>query len=110
MNAIELIEKAAANNPAQEVKTTLSKVLPKRLVEYFIELNVFENKPLRQLNKREIENISSALHSWEIKPNGTEGYRTAEATIGGVDTNYLSSKTMEARDIQGFTLLVSVLM
>ncbi|MEZ8627753.1 NAD(P)/FAD-dependent oxidoreductase [Vibrio cyclitrophicus] len=101
LNTIELIEKATANNPAQEVKTTLSKVLPKRLVEYFIELNVFENKPLRQLNTREIENISSALHSWEIKPNGTEGYRTAEATIGGVDTNYLSSKTMEARDIPG---------
>ncbi|MGR5165514.1 NAD(P)/FAD-dependent oxidoreductase, partial [Vibrio owensii] len=60
-----------------------------------------ENKPLRQLNKREIDNISSTLHSWEIKPNGTEGYRTAEATIGGVDTNYLSSKTMEARDVPG---------
>ncbi|ODM55865.1 hypothetical protein BC455_23325 [Vibrio harveyi] len=101
LSVLELLEKAMVNNPAQELKTTLSRVLPKRLVDYFIDLNVFDNKPLRQLNKREIEEINTILHCWEIKPNGTEGYRTAEATIGGVDTNCLSSKTMEAKDIPG---------
>ncbi|MFC5079198.1 Ferredoxin--NADP reductase [Vibrio thalassae] len=100
-NVIELVEKSIVDNPAQEIKTTLSKILPKRLVEYFIEMSVFENKPLRQLNRREIDTISTALHSWEIKPNGTEGYRTAEATTGGVDTKYLSSKTMEASHVPG---------
>ncbi len=101
LSVLELLEKAMVNNPAQELKTTLSRVLPKRLVDYFIDLNVFNNKPLRQLNKREIEDINTILHCWEIKPNGTEGYRTAEATIGGVDTSGLSSKTMEAKDIPG---------
>ncbi|TMX78095.1 NAD(P)/FAD-dependent oxidoreductase [Photobacterium damselae] len=100
-NALEFLEKAIAKNPIQELKTALSKLLPKRLVEYFIELNVFENKPLRQFNKKQIEDIALNLHNWKIKPNGTEGYRTAEATLGGVDTNELSSKTMECKSIKG---------
>ncbi len=100
-NALEFLEKAIAKNPIQELKTALSKLLPKRLVEYFIELNIFENKPLRQFNKKQIEDIALNLHNWKIKPNGTEGYRTAEATLGGVDTNELSSKTMECKSIKG---------
>ncbi|WP_337164524.1 NAD(P)/FAD-dependent oxidoreductase [Vibrio fluvialis] len=100
-NALAFLEKAIAKNPIQELKTALSKLLPKRLVEYFIELNVFENKPLRQFNKKQIEDIALNLHNWKIKPNGTEGYRTAEATLGGVDTNELSSKTMECKSIKG---------
>lgn len=100
-DALEFLEKALVNNPSQELKTTLSKLLPKRLIEYFIELNVFENKPLRQFNRKQIEEIALNLHNWKIKPNGTEGYRTAEATLGGVDTNELSSKTMECKSIKG---------
>ncbi|WP_440878446.1 NAD(P)/FAD-dependent oxidoreductase [Vibrio natriegens] len=100
-NALEFLEKSIAKNPSQELKTALSKLLPKRLVEYFIELNVFENKPLRQFNKKQIEDIALNLHNWKLKPNGTEGYRTAEATLGGVDTNELSSKTMECKSIKG---------
>ncbi|CAH8193135.1 NAD(P)/FAD-dependent oxidoreductase [Vibrio metschnikovii] len=100
-NALEFLEKAITKNPAQELKTALSKVLPKRLIDYFIELNVFENKPLRQFNKKQIEDVALNLHNWKIKPNGTEGYRTAEATLGGVDTNELSSKTMECKSIKG---------
>ncbi|WP_017189928.1 NAD(P)/FAD-dependent oxidoreductase [Vibrio harveyi] len=100
-NALKFLEEAIAKNPIQELKTALSKLLPKRLVEYFIELNVFENKPLRQFNKKQIEVIALNLHNWKIKPNGTEGYRTAEATLGGVDTNELSSKTMECKSIKG---------
>jgi len=49
------------------------------------------------------------LHNWVIKPNGTEGYRTAEVTLGGVDTNYVSSKTFEAKDVQGLFFIGEVL-
>ncbi len=100
-NTLAFLEQSINKNPAQELKTTLSKLLPKRLIEYFIEINAFENKPLRQLSKKQIEHITFTLHNWKIKPNGTEGYRTAEATLGGVDTNELSSKTMECKSVKG---------
>lgn len=51
---------------------------------------------LKQLNSREQETLVETLTNWRVQPNGTEGYRTAEVTLGGVDTNELSSRTMEA--------------
>jgi len=55
------------------------------------------DKPLQELSQARIEAISRQLQHWQIKPNGTEGYRTAEVTLGGVDTRDLSSKTMESK-------------
>ncbi|MDP5142884.1 NAD(P)/FAD-dependent oxidoreductase [Rheinheimera baltica] len=88
-------------HPEQEVKTALTKLLPKRLVEKLIELQVFTNQPLKALNPKTTKQIADSLHGYIFKPNGTEGYRTAEVTIGGVDTDYLSSKTMEAKQQPG---------
>lgn len=88
-------------HPEQEVKTALAKLLPKRLVEKLIELQVFTNQPLKALNPKTTKQIADSLHGYIFKPNGTEGYRTAEVTIGGVDTDYLSSKTMEAKQQPG---------
>ncbi|MUK37863.1 aminoacetone oxidase family FAD-binding enzyme [Aliivibrio fischeri] len=101
LDLADLLVQAIDKNPAQELKTMLSKVLPKRLVEIFIGLGDVTNCLLRQLTQKQIDHIAMTLHHWILKPNGTEGYRTAEATLGGVDTNYLSSKTMEARDVPG---------
>lgn len=97
----DILKKALETNPDQELKTVLSRELPKRLVEIFIGQNEIDNRPLRQLNHKQIESVSAKLHNWVLKLNGTEGYRTAEATIGGVDTNCLSSKTMEVRTVPG---------
>ncbi|MDP5188834.1 NAD(P)/FAD-dependent oxidoreductase [Rheinheimera baltica] len=88
-------------HPEQEVKTALAKLLPKRLVEKLLELQVFTNQPLKALNPKTTKQIADSLHGYIFKPNGTEGYRTAEVTIGGVDTDYLSSKTMEAKQQPG---------
>ncbi|MGL5452891.1 MAG: NAD(P)/FAD-dependent oxidoreductase [Aeromonas sp.] len=84
-------------HPAQELKTVLGRALPKRLVDKLVALGLLINKPMRQYLERELEAIATLLGDWQILPNGTEGYRTAEVTLGGVDTDDLSSKTMAAR-------------
>jgi len=95
-------------HPEQEVKTALAKLLPKRLVEKLLELKVFTNQPLKALNLKSIKQLADNLHAYVFKPNGTEGYRTAEVTIGGVDTDYLSSKTMEAKQQPGLYFIGEV--
>ncbi len=88
-------------HPNQSLKNSLSRLLPKRLIEALIERGDVEDKPLKQLNHKELALLSEYFHQWQIAPNGTEGYRTAEVTLGGVDTDELSSKTMEAKKVKG---------
>ena len=95
-------------HPEQELKTALAKLLPKRLVEKLIEIKAIHNQPLKALHSKSINQIADTLHSYVFKPNGTEGYRTAEVTIGGVDTDYLSSKTMEAKQQPGLYFIGEV--
>ncbi|MDX3772591.1 NAD(P)/FAD-dependent oxidoreductase [Chromatiaceae bacterium AAb-1] len=94
--------------PEQELKTALSRLLPKRLVEKLQELKVFQNQPLKALNPKSIRRLADNLQYFIFKPNGTEGYRTAEVTLGGVDTNELSSKTMEAKNQPGLYFIGEV--
>ena len=63
---------------------------------------------LKQLNGKQQAELAQTLHQWRVQPNGTEGYRTAEVTLGGVDTTLLSSKTMEARDVPGLYFIGEV--
>jgi predicted Rossmann fold flavoprotein len=80
--------------------TTLAKYIPARLVEFLTaELELTGNTG--DLSDARIDALITALHSWKLKPSGTEGYRTAEVTAGGIDTNGLSSKTMEAKTQAG---------
>ena len=68
-----------------------------------------KDKPLKQYDHREINHLVSTLTQWQIRPNGTEGYRTAEVTLGGVDTDELSSKTMAAKKVQGLYFVGEVM-
>ena len=86
----------------------LGRELPKRFVDKLVELGQLVSKPMRQYNERELEAVANLLGDWQILPNGTEGYRTAEVTLGGVDTNELSSKTMEARKVPGLYFIGEV--
>ena len=79
----------------------LSTVLPKRFIEALIKQKDISDKAINQISNDEITYLSQYLHQWQIKPNGTEGYRTAEVTLGGVDTDELSSKTFEAKKANG---------
>lgn len=82
------------------LRTVLQNLLPKRMVEALIPEGLLA-KTLANLSKAEQQTLHTLLQEWVVQPNGTEGYRTAEVTLGGVDTNALSSKTMEARKIPG---------
>jgi predicted flavoprotein YhiN len=58
--------------------------------------------------EKDIQQIHQCFHEWRVKPNGTEGYRTAEVTLGGVDCDALSSKTMEAKNTRGLYFIGEV--
>ncbi|WP_034945086.1 BaiN/RdsA family NAD(P)/FAD-dependent oxidoreductase [Erwinia oleae] len=105
----QLMNEEREAHPNQSLKNTLAKVLPRRLVECLQLLGIVPECSLRQLNSRQQEALASALHQWRVQPNGTEGYRTAEVTLGGVDTTLLSSKTMEARDVPGLYFIGEVI-
>jgi len=94
--------------PNQSLKNTLAKPLPKRLVEVLQALGLVPEVTLKQLNSRQQRELTDTLHRWRVQPNGTEGYRTAEVTLGGVDTTQLSSKSMEARDVPGLYFIGEV--
>ncbi|UUM30568.1 NAD(P)/FAD-dependent oxidoreductase [Vibrio japonicus] len=105
----ELLARSLEKHPNQTLKNTLSKVLPKRLVEVLIDRKVLEDKPLKQFGPKQLKAVTEVLESWHIAPNGTEGYRTAEVTLGGVDTDHLSSKTMECKNVQGLYFIGEVM-
>ncbi|MDG1752213.1 MAG: NAD(P)/FAD-dependent oxidoreductase [Thalassotalea sp.] len=95
----ELIEEWREQNPQKSLKNMLSIILPKRFIEAMVSHAEIIDKSINQLNKADISQLSHYLHHWQIKPNGTEGYRTAEVTLGGVDTDELSSKTFESKKV-----------
>ncbi|MCZ4059893.1 NAD(P)/FAD-dependent oxidoreductase [Pantoea sp. LMR881] len=95
-------------HPNLSLKNSLAKLLPKRLVEILQEMKVVPDVSLKQLNSKQQAELVKTLHQWRVQPNGTEGYRTAEVTLGGVDTTQLSSKTMEARDVPGLYFIGEV--
>ena len=66
-------------------------------------------RPLAEFSDQRLHDIAQKLHNWQLKPSGTEGYRTAEVTLGGVDTQHISSKTMACRDHEGLYFIGEVL-
>lgn len=105
---VQWLNTITQESPKLSFKNALSRLLPKRLVERLVELGELPDKPVNQLSKSEIQQLGEYLHQWRIAPNGTEGYRTAEVTLGGVDTDELSSKTMEAKRQAGLFFIGEV--
>lgn len=92
----EEVKAAQKAHPQQQLKTWLSGLLPKRLVAAFIDEQMGGRK-LADCKHSQFEQVAQALQAWQLKPGGTEGYRTAEVTLGGVDCDALSSKTLAAK-------------
>ncbi|MEO3991546.1 BaiN/RdsA family NAD(P)/FAD-dependent oxidoreductase [Pseudocitrobacter cyperus] len=105
----EFLDAQRADHPNQSLKNTLAMHLPKRLVECLQQLGQIPDVTLKQLNVRDQQTLVDTLTEWRVQPNGTEGYRTAEVTLGGVDTNELSSRTMEARKAPGLYFIGEVM-
>jgi predicted Rossmann fold flavoprotein len=97
---VELLVMHKKQQPQKQLNSILSEYLPKRVIEIFFKVEIAIKK-LQSLSVGELEDVAKQLSHWRIKPNGTEGYRTAEVTLGGVDCNALSSKTFAANDVPG---------
>ncbi len=97
-----LSTQAKKSQPRQEVSTFLSAVLPKRLAGRIVEqhLPAHGSISLAETPDKQLQRLAAAVNDWRIVPHGTEGYRTAEVTLGGVDTAELSSKTMASRKVE----------
>lgn len=96
----KLLLDARAHTPQKQLGTWFSQYLPRRLVDVLWQAEERERR-LADLSNRDIGALAAMLHDFRLRPNGTEGYRTAEVTLGGVNVNALSSKTMEARTEAG---------
>lgn len=95
-NCAEQLKQDRHEQGKKSLKNWLTQWMPARLAEHFCQL-LGMSKTLAELTKADVEKVDQVLHRWEFVPGGTEGYRTAEVTKGGVDTNQVSSKTMESQ-------------
>lgn len=102
-----MLHKQIKNNDSL-LSTALSEWFPKRFVQTILSVFGIENKPLKQYSDKKLIEICQRFHDWQVKPNGTEGYRTAEVTLGGVDVDHLSSKTMQAKNVEGLFFIGEV--
>ncbi|GAB5387602.1 MAG: NAD(P)/FAD-dependent oxidoreductase [Alphaproteobacteria bacterium] len=106
-NALALLKQARQETPKQAIETALSRILPKRLASSICEAEGITGN-LAELSNQRLEDLAATVNHWRIKPSGTEGYRTAEVTLGGVDTDELSSKTLEAKSCPGLFFIGEV--
>ena len=109
-DAAELLLTAKAARPKASLRAVLSEHLPKALVGELQEIfwPTLGGRSLAEIGDRDINRIAENLHAWSLKPAATEGYRTAEVTLGGVDTDELSSKTMECKKHPGLYFIGEV--
>jgi predicted Rossmann fold flavoprotein len=107
VDIFKLLVKEKKLNPRQNIINIISEILPKRLALIICkENNVSCN--ISELSNKLLKQLSSSINAWVINPTGSEGYRTAEVTLGGVDTNEISSKTMMSKKNPGLFFIGEV--
>jgi predicted Rossmann fold flavoprotein len=99
-NVLDILQIARKKTPKKQLNSVLCTDLPRRLIDVLIPKTLAE-KTLADLSNQALETIAELIQNWTIKPDGTEGYRTAEVTLGGIDCNAISSKTMETQNTSG---------
>jgi len=107
LNLAEYLIQAQQARPKVLLTTLLSELLTKHIAHAFCNLAT-DIRPINQYSLKEIDAIADLFHGWEMMPAGTEGYRTAEVTLGGVDVDDLSSKTLEAKRQPGLFFIGEV--
>ena len=103
---IDALKTARTERPKQSPQVFLSQYLPARLSAMIASAQKFER--LADMNDAALHNLALMVNAWRVKPAGSEGFRTAEVTKGGVDTNELSSKTMEVKKVPGLYFIGEV--
>ena len=104
----EELPKRRRERPQSRIQHYLDELLPRRFAQAFCELQNWTG-PLQHYRNAELDEVAATLSRWRLTPAGTEGYRTAEVTLGGVDTRALSSKTMAVNDQPGLFFIGEVL-
>ncbi len=94
--------------PDAELKTVLSDALPRRFAQRLCEVWL-PNRPMKQFNAPQLKEAAALIADWPLVASGTEGYRTAEVTLGGVDTDGVSSSTMMSKRVPGLFFVGEVL-
>jgi predicted Rossmann fold flavoprotein len=107
VDALDALQRLQRERPAAELRTVLGEWLPKRFAQRLCEAWL-PNRPMKQFNAPELRDIAATLARWPVVASGTEGYRTAEVTLGGVATDGLSSRTMESRHVPGLYFIGEV--
>ena len=102
------LQEKKQKKPKQEITTIINEVLPKRLTMMICEELKISGR-IADMSKKSIILISESINNWIVKPAGTEGYRTAEVTLGGIDTKELSSKTMMSKNNKGLYFIGEVI-
>jgi predicted Rossmann fold flavoprotein len=100
VDVFEKLRASRSQNGRQALQTALAAFLPKRLAQLIAEVEPGPHN-LADYSDKHLRRISEAVNQWRFKPAGSEGYRTAEVTLGGVDTRELDSRTMEAKAVPG---------
>ena len=110
-DALDLLQRMQRERPAAELRTVLGDLLPKRFAQRLCEVwlpQLKPQRPMKQFNLPELKQVAARLQAWPLIASGTEGYRTAEVTLGGVDTDELSSSTMQSKKVAGLYFIGEV--
>lgn len=108
LNLLQTLKQRRTQRSKLKLKNLLGELLPKRLVQALLNEQQLELMPV-DCSDKQLQQIADHLQAWQIKPNGSEGYRTAEVTVGGVDCDALSSKTLESIAVPGLFFVGEVL-
>lgn len=108
LNWSDFLRTKRSEKPKQELKTVLGEVLAKRFIVHLIETDQIENMLMSQVSDKYITMLTDYFSDLVVRPSGTAGYNKAEVTLGGIDTNELSSKTLESRKVPGLYFIGEV--
>lgn len=108
VDVFAMLKEMRRDHPRQELATALTRLLPGRLAQWIAETG---NRAARiaDMPDRQLQAVAEIVNRWQVTPRGTEGYRTAEVTLGGVDTAELSSKTFETKSVPGLFFVGEVI-
>ncbi len=108
VDVFAVLKEMRRDHPRQELATVLTRLLPSRLAQRIAEAGGGVAR-MADMSDRLLQTVASLVNTWRVIPRGTEGYRTAEVTLGGVDTTELSSKTFEAKSVPGLFFVGEVI-